>query len=160
MTFCDFLQHCVTLLQHNSDIWDSTHPISTSWEAMTCAKTCQVFHHITKCWHKELGSIMMSCITIYGIKKFNFRVVHPLCALLSKILLVLWTFEVFTLPHLFLSNSNRSPSFPIGFLGIQPYSDWNILPAKFTWNGRFRASFVRVQSDGVRSVFRRTVGIS
>ena len=36
-----------------------------------------------------------------------------------------WT-EVFTLPHLFLSDSDQSLSFPIGILGIRPNSDWKI----------------------------------
>ena len=65
--------------------------------------------------------------------------------------------ELFTLPHLFLSDSDWSLSFPIGLLGIWPYSNCNILPAKFTWNGRFQASFVWVQSDLGQSHFRRIV---
>ena len=65
-------------------------------------------------------------------------------------------YEVFTLPHLFWSEpefSNWSPRNLTKF--------WlKFLPAKFTWNGRFQALFVWVQSDPVWSEFHRTVGHS
>ena len=68
------------------------HLISTSQEAVTCAKTCHVFRHITEGQLKELGSAAMSRIAIYSITRFDFRVVCPLCALLAKILFKLQTF--------------------------------------------------------------------
>ena len=83
--------YCTTTW-HDSGIWDSMHLISTSWEAVTCAKTCHVFCHITKGQPKELGSAAMSHIAIYSITRFDFRVACPLHALLSKILLKLQTF--------------------------------------------------------------------
>ena len=58
------------------------------------AKTKHVFHYSTEGWPKELGSAMMSHIVIYSIKWFNFRVVCPLHALLSKNLLMLQTFPI------------------------------------------------------------------
>ena len=39
---------------------------------------------------------------------------------------MLSSFEVFTLPHLFWPESDRSPSFPVGLLGIWPNSNWII----------------------------------
>ena len=51
------------------------------------AKTRHVFHHSTEGQPEELGSAMMSCITIYSIKQFDYRVVCPLHTLLSKIYL-------------------------------------------------------------------------
>ena len=83
--------YCTTTW-HDSGIWDSMHLISTSREAVTCAKTRHVFRHITEGQPKELGSATMSHIAIYSIMQFNFRVACPLCAHLSKILLKLQTF--------------------------------------------------------------------
>ena len=77
---------------HDSGIWDGTHLISTSREAVTCAKTCHVFHHITEGRLEELGTAAMSRIAIFSIMRFDFRVACPLRALLSKILLKLQTF--------------------------------------------------------------------
>ena len=51
------------------------------------------WHH-TEGQPEELGSVMTLCITIYGIKRFDFRMVCLLHALLSKNLLILWTFPL------------------------------------------------------------------
>ena len=94
-TSCDLIQTSMTAcaqFQHPKKPWHMS--FSTASCSASCAEVCHVFHHITEHLPEELGSVVMSHITICGIKRFNFRVVHPLCALLSKNLLILWTFPV------------------------------------------------------------------
>ena len=56
------------------------------------AKARHTFHYGTEGGLKGLGMAATSCMAIYGIKRFDFRVACPLCALLSKNLLMLWIF--------------------------------------------------------------------
>ena len=56
------------------------------------AKARHMFCYGTKGQPEGLGMAAMSCMAIYGIKRFNFRVACPLCALLSKNLLMLRIF--------------------------------------------------------------------
>jgi hypothetical protein len=58
---------------------------------------------------QRLRSVAMSCITIYGIQRFNFRMARPLRPPLSQILLVLQTFlascRCFTILFSYFRNS-------------------------------------------------------
>ena len=65
---------------------------STSKYLAAHAKTRHMFCYSTKGRPEELGTATTSRMAIYGIKRFNFRVVCPLRTLLSKNLLMLWIF--------------------------------------------------------------------
>ena len=58
----------------------------------THAKVRHMFCYGTEGQPEGLGTATMSCMAIYGIKRFNFKVACLLHTLLSKNLLMLWTF--------------------------------------------------------------------
>ena len=105
---CDTARPYHDIVQLHSDIGNFVQPysgISTTPRThnMCYAALPHVWHHWPKC---TICSTMLLTISpknldqsqchtlLYMVSKFDFRVVHPLCALLSKILLVLWTFPV------------------------------------------------------------------
>jgi len=108
-----------TLFQHPKKLQHVS--LSTASYSASRVKIC-LFCHITEYRPEELASDTTSCMSIYGIEWFDFRVVCPLCALLSENLLILWTFPAlhscftillsyFCMLLCFLSATNQ-PHFP------------------------------------------------
>ena len=100
--FSQLLTHCLKLYNFNQTFMtahtQSKHPEkpgNVSFHIKYLAvhtKARHMFCYGTKGWPKGLGTAVTSHMAIYGIKRFDFRVVCPLCALLSKNLLMLQIF--------------------------------------------------------------------